>query len=115
MEQSELTKMKAAALRVANRVRKDIGLPPVKHLYKGRRRESGNCPITNTIYDDDLDRRMSRVVTGHRSVALDGTINGRWVGRRFELTPYAARFVHAFDVGDIPELNSAPSPGRDPR
>lgn len=45
-----------AALNAANAVRANMGYPPVDHLYKGVPCVGDNCPITNTIYDDDISR-----------------------------------------------------------
>jgi len=56
-----------AALATANRARAALGLPAVDHLYPGYAGEAEMCAISNTIYDDDLDRSEFLVATGYSS------------------------------------------------
>lgn len=59
-----------AALEVANRTRKVLGLPPVDHLYPGVPQDAYSCAITETVYDDDLDRSNYIVSTSYSAVKI---------------------------------------------
>ena len=91
---------KAAALKVANEVRAMLGYPPVDHLYPGVRCDGANCPITNTIYDDDIDREEYGISTGSRILIdkKDGSFQVCY------LPLDATFFVSHFDGGVYPEL-----------
>lgn len=91
-----------AALNAANKARKLVGLPPVDHLYPGRVGWSASCPITNTVYDDDLDRDRYGVETLD-SISIRDTDN--WgEGFYVKLSDLASRFVTLFDDEKIPDL-----------
>lgn len=57
------TRQYKAALEVANKARATLGLPPVDHLYPGKPGDPFSCAITETVYDDDLDREKYVVRT----------------------------------------------------
>lgn len=93
---------KKAALNIANRVRKQLGLPPVDHLYKGKPNDPSSCAITNTVYDDDLDRTNTYVRTMFGSVTA--TQNGTTASASFSRGSRVADFIRTFDRGGFPEL-----------
>lgn len=59
-----------SALAKANAVRKTLGKPPVTKLYAGRPNQGNDCPITNTIFDDDLSRDEYSVFTGYDGIRV---------------------------------------------
>jgi hypothetical protein len=94
---------KRNALRFANRVRKMLNLPPVDHLYKGQPNEGAYCPITNTIYDDDLDRNDAYIRTERYNLYFRV---GEMDRKTINLPPSVRSFVKAFDDCLIPELDN---------
>lgn len=98
----ETTRLKAGALRFANKVRKQLGLPPVKRLYKGMRANAQHCPITMTILDDDLKFDHATVMTNGMSVRVFRRTQPQVV---VKTTETAREFIRAFDKGHIPELD----------
>jgi hypothetical protein len=96
---------KKAALDVANLMRVRIGKPPVDHLYPGVPGNAASCPITNTIYDDDIDRNDWNVITGGFGVTAVQMKGARSELIRFHDEWYdAQRFVRYFDAGEFPDL-----------
>jgi hypothetical protein len=63
-------KIRKAALDKANQVRKRLGKPPVDHLYKGTPNNAFDCPITNTIFADDISRDDYAIQTGYHSISV---------------------------------------------
>lgn len=103
-----IAEKKKAALAAANDVRRQLGKPPVDHLYKGNRNKADSCPITNTIYDDDLDREAYEVTTREEWIIV------RARGLHFPALAYypvppesrVHQFISSFDHGRYPELES---------
>jgi hypothetical protein len=97
--------VRQAALDTANQIRARLELPPVDHLYKGRIANASSCPITNTIYDDDLSRDYAVVET------IPGSI-GVW--KKVSFTPLirhdadeaTRQFIFRFDQGNYPDLTA---------
>jgi hypothetical protein len=92
--------LREAALRIANRCRREMGLPPVKHLYKGRRGDPNSCAISETIRDDDANdwsistgRTYITIGKGDRNIAV----------RHTELSQ---QFINEFDLGMFPRLEN---------
>lgn len=108
----ELKGLRRAALQTANKVRKSLGRPPVEYLYKGKRRDGDNCPITNTIYDDDLDHNQYRIDTDYDEITVEdyakANDDNTWPESSmiFHLSKGAREFVQRFDMGDMPDLES---------
>ena len=83
------------ALKVANTARELLGLPPVDLLYPGNPKDPFSCAITETVYDDDLDRSKYIVVThcdtvkiySDAKVTFDSVGNKRIVPKDFEGKP----------------------------
>lgn len=104
-----------AALKIANKVRVAIGYPPVDRLYPGVPRNGATCAISETVYDDDVDREKwavltagGRVTVWEKSAVQDFplqrfTITPK-VEERWKKTPGAASFIHYFDAGKFPDL-----------
>jgi hypothetical protein len=87
---------RAAALKVANAIRKMLGKRPVKVLKKGCRSNGICCPIARTVGHDGV------FVTAHG----DG-IQADWPGGGFPVSipsKRAKRFVVKFDGGFAPDL-----------
>lgn len=80
-------------LRAANRVRRFLKLPPVTNLYGGNRGDDASCPITNTIYDDDLDRDRYGVSTGFSVI----TVHDRKTNTIKRYQNFGSEFVQWFD------------------
>ena len=101
----QLQRWKKAALGKANEVRVGLGYPPVDHIYKGRRSKSWACPITNTIYDEDIDRSSLDVDT-FDDIDSGIEVRDRNTGehRRFRHDMQSLAFVNHFDKGEYPEL-----------
>lgn len=103
---------KAAALKVANKMRRLLNLPPVESLYPGDVGLGDSCAISATVFDDDLDRSKWRISTsgGHlRAYAIDDKTYSLYISQpkheiKMKNTPGAASFVHRFDNREFPEL-----------
>ncbi len=91
-------KIRKAALDKANQVRKALGLAPVDHLYKGAPNQWASCPITNTIYDDDLDRNKVSVNTGVEAITVIDVNTGK--EKVFKQNRLSREFVNLFDELD---------------
>lgn len=100
----QLERWKQAALDKANETRARLGKPPVDHLYKGKPGHSNHCPITNTIYDDDLDRYRYRVRTWDSNVARGIVVETEDSEFRVKHSIQSLAFVKHFDDGEYPEL-----------
>jgi hypothetical protein len=100
---TEKTKRRQAALDVANQARAALGLPPVDHLYKGRPSDPYSCAMTQTVYDDDLDRTKYIVTTGIGAVVVKHRILETEVVRVLH-TPDSRAFVKRFDRREYPTL-----------
>lgn len=97
-----MNKYERAALQSANRIRKAaFGLPPVDHLYKGEKMEEANCPITNTILDDDLERGDQTIDTVGKAVEISKDMDDLV---SYPLSATAYQFVQKFDDGEFPHL-----------
>lgn len=97
--------MKDAALAAANEARAFLGFDSVDHLYKGKRVTASYCPITNTVYDDDVDRLTVGIGTTQDYISVwekVGAMDRELV--EINLTEAATDFVYAFDTGRFPEL-----------
>lgn len=94
--------IRAAALAKANAVRKALGLPRVDHLYKGIPCNANNCPITNTIYDDDITRDDYMIYSRYNFITV--TDQKTLHRHDFPTSQGAARFMRRFDDGEIPDL-----------
>lgn len=106
-----MDKYELAALRTANKVRrKAFGLPAVDRLYPGYTRSPGSCPITNTIYDDDIKPKRGKVKTGLTEVTTKDEIRGT---ETHPLSVDAQAFVSRFDYGWYPHLNKRRKAVRD--
>ena len=98
-----MDKYQRNALRYANKIRRKLGLKPVDHLYQGRRRRSDNCPITNTIYNDDpLDNY--EVLTETLYVRVTDN-QGHTIIEEVS-PPTVIAFVTRFDEGLYPDLDA---------
>jgi hypothetical protein len=108
--------LKGQALRFANKIRKELGLKPVDHLYPGNPNDGNSCPITNTIYDDDLDKNRFKVDTGlfgikvsEKVLETEGYPYTKWLTvLEREHWPSSKEFVAYFDAYKIPELSIKP-------
>jgi hypothetical protein len=104
--------LKRAALRKANFVRRLLGLPPVDHLYKGDKGEPRSCPITNTIYDDDLSHGEVFVETDGREIHVEDFRNSAGEYKEYIVGiaqhSQARQFISQFDNGGFPELIKQP-------
>lgn len=96
-------KKKEAALDVANRIRSELGYKPVEALYPGQRAVGNNCPITNTIYDNDIDRIQLKIETHRYGVIVFNKNDGSTLA--LPLSDLAQKFVDGFDSGYYPELD----------
>lgn len=97
--EKEKRSMREAALRAANRARKELGLAAATHLEKGRRQDPDRCPITKTILKDAPDSWEASTST--RSIELL-KVGDETVQKMFFLTSLASEFVVAFDDGEFP-------------
>lgn len=88
------------ALKVANRIRKFLGLPPVNELYSGNSGDGWSCPVTNTIYDDDLDRERFTIRTGYSTIGVTDLTKGK-KEKCYRNTKAGSAFVSAFDGGSL--------------
>lgn len=111
-----------AALRKANQVRKRMGFGPVDHLYPGKPNLTASCPITNTVYDDDVPRDKFVVLTGTEDVKVFDIADTEFLAYSPELgrlpklgakpvvtvkhSDGSAGFIDAFDGHEIPDLIS---------
>lgn len=99
------SELRKAALSFANKIRKELGKPPVDHLYPGKRGRDLDCPITNTIYNDDADLRKQYLVTTRwgvtrvypRGYLTEPSVRGKW-------NEATRKFVGGFDTGQFPDL-----------
>jgi hypothetical protein len=102
--------IRGAALTAANAARAELGFPPVDHLYKGVRKDELACPITNTVYDDDIDRNKYWIETSDSIVIYSRVRKGdEWdielpLLAKVSLSSDANEFVTMFDNGEFPEL-----------
>jgi hypothetical protein len=81
-----------------------LGLPPVDHLYKGQPGVESACPITNTIYDDDLERNSVFVETDGYKVTVEDSRTLPTKALTFFNPPTVTEFIHEFDWRRIEEL-----------
>lgn len=102
--------LKEGALAAANAARAAIGYPPVDHLYPGYRQMATSCPITNTVYDDDIDRTKYYVATGGFGISISEDVTGwRAKRRQIPISNEAWLFIREFDKGFFPELEIRPT------
>lgn len=98
---------KSEALRLANDVRRELGLSPQPRLTEGMRDIPDHCPLARTV----------RAEAERISVTVGGGDISVWVGTLetigepdhvFAVTPGGARFIIDFDLGLYPELVTEP-------
>jgi hypothetical protein len=98
---------KDEALRLANVVRRELGLSPRPRLTAGMRDIPDHCPLARTV----------RAEAEGISVTVGGSEIAVWVGtleaagepdHTFEMTQGGARFIVDFDLGRYPELVTEP-------
>jgi hypothetical protein len=90
--------LREAALRIANSVRKEMGLPPVTHLYKGTKGHPRYCVISQTIRDDDA--KDWNIYTG----GCDITVSRDEQYFQRSHSDLSREFIKYFDEGDFPRL-----------
>ena len=104
-----------AALSIANAIRVELGLPPEKNLYKGRRHSMCECPIAKTIdvtgivvtkEEIRLDYDKYKVVIPIEAPAKN------WIDRRWKTPAMAKEFITYFDAGLIPECDEVAPTGQ---
>jgi len=106
MKVAEMGALRVSALEIANKVRNQLGKPPVDHLYGGIRSDKDRCAITETVYNDDEDLRANfKVETTWDNVNVypRGNILGQPVVRE-GMTANTKRFIKRFDDGRYPDL-----------
>ena len=106
------------ALAAANMARDKVGVPHVDHLYPGIPGDELACAITNTVYDDDLDRKHYYVETSgavkvYKKRLPDDGPEDDWdiempALADIPLNEYTTKFIELFDKGEFPELVSKP-------
>ena len=103
MARATKERAREAALKMANHVRKEMGFPPVSRLYPGKPGQGSSCAITETIYDDDVDRSLWSVYTSNGIVRFSrfGGL-GQYVS--WKKVPGTASFVYYFDQRQYPDL-----------
>jgi hypothetical protein len=90
------TILKEAALRYANHIRKQHGLPPVAEMQKGRPKKAGCCPLARTIGLPGIYVTSQGVSSAREYTVL------AW-------HPYLVKhFIAAVDSGAYPELVEQP-------
>lgn len=90
-----------AALRFANRVRKEMGRRPVTKLQKGERSNGRRCPIARTI---DQTGYVSVIDTSDGQVYVNIGPAGDVVKEARFKAKLANEFIGLFDQGEAPEL-----------
>lgn len=107
MSLSSPEKSREAALKAANMMRALLDLPPVDHLYPGYPLAAMSCAITETVYDDDLDRKEWEIMTGGGQITAHKRGSSYYINsKRVELReiPGAISFIKRFDKREFPDL-----------
>ena len=96
----QLERWAKGALDKANQVRKALGYPEVDRLYPGTPSDAYTCAITETIYDDDVDRKLYRIMTAD-SISV---VSIHFTPQYYSHSRESRAFIHHFDEGEYPEL-----------